>query len=52
MARSWAKGSVSAFALSTLIVLLIESVYTFLRAVGRVRFYLGMLKTMNDEAAA
>ena len=49
-ALSWAKWGASAFALSVLIFLLIESVYTFLRAVGRVRFYFGMLKTMNDDA--
>lgn len=48
-ALSWAKWGVSAFGLSILIFLLIESVYTFLRAVGRVRFYFGMLKTMNDD---
>jgi hypothetical protein len=52
VALSWTKWGVSALALSTLIFLLIESVYTFLRAVGRVRFYFGMLKTMNEEAVA
>jgi len=35
--------------LAVLIFLLAESIYTFLRAVGRVRFYFGMLKTMNDD---
>jgi len=38
------------FGLSVLIFLIIESLYTFLRAVGRVRFYFGMLKTMNDDS--
>lgn len=47
---SWAKWIVASVGLSLLIFLIIESVYTFLRAVGRVRFYFSMLKTMNDEA--
>ncbi len=47
---SWAKWVSSAIGLSILIFLIAESVYTFLRAVGRVRFYFGMLKMMNDEA--
>lgn len=37
-----------AVALAALLFLLIESVSTFVRAVGRVRFYFTMLKEMND----
>lgn len=48
-ALSWAKYAARSFGLTVLIFLLAESVYTFLRAVGRVRFYFGMLKTMNDD---
>lgn len=48
-ALSWANCIGRAFALAVLIFLLTESIYTFLRAVGRVRFYFGMLKTMNDD---
>lgn len=46
---SWAKWVARSFGLAVLIALLAESIYTFLRAVGRVRFYFGMLKTMNDD---
>lgn len=48
-ALSWANCIGRALALTVLIFLLTESIYTFLRAVGRVRFYFGMLKTMNDD---
>ena len=48
-ALSWAKWAASAFGLSVLVFLLTESIYTFLRAVGRVRFYFGMLKTMDAD---
>lgn len=51
-ALSWSKWTVSAFGLSLLMFLIAESVYTFLRAVGRVRFYFTMLKTMNDDVQA
>ncbi|MEG3162952.1 hypothetical protein U1763_20940 [Sphingomonas sp. LB2R24] len=46
---SWSKWIARSFGLAVLIFLLAESIYTFLRAVGRVRFYFGMLKTMNDD---
>lgn len=49
---SWLKWAVSALGLSLLMFLIAESVYTFLRAVGRVRFYFTMLKTMNDDVQA
>lgn len=49
VALSWAKWGASAFGLSVLIFLLTESIYTFLRTVGRVRFYFGMLKTMDAD---
>lgn len=45
---SYAKYGSRLLGLTFLMFLLSESVYTFLRAVGRVRFYFGMLKTMND----
>jgi hypothetical protein len=51
-ALSWAKWAVSALGLSALVFLLTESIYTFLRAVGRVRFYFGMLKTMEADNQA
>ncbi|WP_312488849.1 hypothetical protein [Sphingomonas sp.] len=46
---SWAKYVAKSAGLAVLIFVLCESIYTFLRAVGRVRFYFSMLKTMNDE---
>lgn len=48
-ALSWANYAARSLGLAVLIFLLAESIYTFLRAVGRVRFYFGMLKTMNDD---
>jgi hypothetical protein len=48
-ALSWANCVVRSLGLAILAFLLIESIYTFLRTVGRVRFYFGMLKTMNDD---
>ncbi len=48
-ALSWANSIVRSIGLAVLVFLLAESIYTFLRAVGRVRFYFGMLKTMNDD---
>lgn len=47
---AWAKCITLTGALAALIFLLLESVFTFVRTVGRVRFYFGMLKTMNDES--
>lgn len=38
--------------LSGLLFLLVESVITFTRTVGRVRFYFSMLKEMNDPTTA
>ena len=49
-ALNWIDRGVAILALSTLTFLLLESIYTFLRAVGRVRFYFGMLKTMDQDA--
>jgi hypothetical protein len=49
---SWAKWSAFAFGLSVLVFLLAESIFTFLRAVGRVRFYFSMLKTMDADTQA
>lgn len=46
---SWSKWAALSIGLSVLVFLLTESVYTFLRSVGRVRFYFSMLKTMNDD---
>lgn len=48
-ALSWADCIARVIGLAVLIFLLAESIYTFLRAVGRVRFYFSMLKTMNDD---
>ncbi|MGA1850329.1 hypothetical protein [Sphingobium yanoikuyae] len=48
-ALSWANCIGRALGLAVLIFLLSESIYTFLRAVDRVRFYFSMLKTMNDD---
>lgn len=50
-ALSWANCVVRSLGLAILAFLLIESIYTFLRTVGRVRFYFGMLKTMNDDVS-
>lgn len=49
---SWMDCVVRSFGLSALIFLLAESLCTFLRTVGRVRFYFGMLKAMNDDVPA
>jgi hypothetical protein len=48
-ALSWAECVARSFGLAVLIFLLSESIYTFLRAVGRVWFYFGMLKMMHDD---
>jgi hypothetical protein len=48
----WAEWAIASLSLTALVFLLLESVYTFLRAVGRVRFYFGMLKTMDEDAQA
>ena len=48
-ALNWANYVVRSVGLAILAFLLTESIYTFLRTVGRVRFYFGMLKTMNDD---
>jgi len=45
----WLRWAVSSLTLATLLFLLAESIYTFLRAVGRVRFYFSMLKTMDAD---
>lgn len=48
-ALAWADLVVRSIGLAVLAFLLAESIYTFLRTVGRVRFYFGMLKAMNDD---
>jgi hypothetical protein len=52
VALRWAEWLIASLSLTALVFLLLESVYTFLRAVGRVRFYFGMLKMMDDDAQA
>lgn len=48
-ALGWADYVLRSTGLAVLAFLMVESVCTFLRTVGRVRFYFGMLKTMNDD---